>query len=121
MVTVLLVAAGGATGALGRYLLDRWVRQRHDSPFPWGTLLVNVLGSLLLGLLLGLASRGAVPPWAVLLAGTGLCGALTTVSTFAYDTAALVADHRPALATANVLGSATLCLAAAAVGLALTG
>ncbi|GAA1141646.1 CrcB protein [Kitasatospora gansuensis] len=76
----LLVAAGAAVGAPLRYLTDLLLRARYGAGFPWGTLAVNVGGSLLLGVVAGVCSaRGQ------LLLGTGLCGALTTYSTFSYD------------------------------------
>ncbi|MCM6776481.1 fluoride efflux transporter CrcB [Nocardia sp. CDC159] len=92
--TVLLVALGAALGAPLRYLLDRAVQTRHDSVFPWGTLLVNVTGCLILGALTGAAVSSPV----FALAGTGFCGALTTYSTFGYETIRLLEerDHRDA-------------------------
>ena len=80
--TVLWVALGAALGAPARYLLDRAVQTRHDSVFPFGTLLVNVIGSLLLGFLAALPATGPV----MAIAGTGFCGALSTYSTFSYET-----------------------------------
>jgi CrcB protein len=90
-VTVLLVAAGAAVGAPMRYVLDRAVQRRHDSLMPWGTLLVNVLASLVLGLLVGLAATGG----ALALVGIGFCGALSTWSTFAYETVVLAQRRAP--------------------------
>ncbi|GAB2761412.1 fluoride efflux transporter CrcB [Salinifilum aidingensis] len=78
-------------GAPARYALDRAVQQRHDGVFPWGTLAVNVLGSVLLG---GIAAAASVVPPAVgPLLGVGAAGALTTYSTFAYEAVRLVEDH----------------------------
>ncbi|GAA1041394.1 hypothetical protein GCM10009557_65040 [Virgisporangium ochraceum] len=109
--TVLLVALGAAVGAPTRYLVDRWLRVRVGAGFPWGTLLVNVAGSFLLGFLVSLpADRSA----AVLL-GTGFCGALTTYSTFSYETLRLPR----ARALTYVLASVALGVAAAAAGAAL--
>lgn len=113
--TVLLVALGAVLGAPLRYLTDRAVQSRHDSAFPWGTLTVNVAGSALLGLLAGLpAGTGAMA-----LAGTGFCGALTTYSTFGYETLRLAQDGRGRQAAGNVLLSTAAGLAAAGCGLAL--
>ena len=90
--TVLLVALGAAVGAPLRYLVDRAVQARHDSLFPWGTFAVNVAGSLVLGVLAGGSTSHAVPGSVVALVGTGLCGALTTYSTFGYETIRLIED-----------------------------
>ncbi|MDQ0792653.1 protein CrcB [Streptomyces sp. B1I3] len=86
MSDLLLVVAGGAVGAVLRYLTDRAVQTRHDTVFPWGTFTVNVVGSLSLGLLTGAVAAGAAGHSLQLLLGVGLCGALTTYSTFSYET-----------------------------------
>jgi CrcB protein len=75
--TLLLVLVGAAVGAPLRYLTDRAVQTRHDTLFPWGTFTVNVVGSLVLGVLAGGVTAGAVPGSAIALVGTGFCGALT--------------------------------------------
>ena len=82
----LLVVLGAAVGAPLRYLTDRAVQSRHDTVFPWGTFTVNVVGCLILGTLTGAAAAGAASSRLQLLLGTGLCGALTTYSTFSYET-----------------------------------
>ncbi|GGO56964.1 hypothetical protein GCM10012287_51770 [Streptomyces daqingensis] len=115
----LLVAVGGAVGAPLRYLTDRAVQIRHDSLFPWGTFTVNVAGSLLMGLLTGAAVSGAAGPQVTALLGTGLCGALTTYSTFSYETLRLAEKGRGLQAAANVAGSLAAGLAAVFLGLAL--
>ena len=112
--TVLLVALGAAVGAPTRYLVDRFVRSRFPG-FPWGTLLVNVVGSALLGFLTALpvsAGLGA-------LLGAGFCGALTTYSTFGYETLSLARAGTRARALAYVLASAAVGVAAAVAGAAL--
>jgi fluoride exporter len=111
---VLLVALGGAAGAPLRYLTDRVVQVRHDSVFPWGTLMINLAGSFLLGLVLGLP----VPSSARTLIGTGLCGALTTYSTFGYETVRLAREGSTFLASANVGISLVAGLGAGSTGLA---
>jgi CrcB protein len=112
----LLVAAGGAAGAPLRYLTDRAVQTRHDSLFPWGTFTVNVVGSLILGLLAGAALVGAGSSTAGLLLGVGLCGALTTYSTLSYETAWLIEQRAWLFAAANVAGTVLAGLAAVTVG-----
>ena len=114
-------AAGGAVGAPLRYLTDRAVQARHDSVFPWGTFTVNVAGSLILGVLTGAALSGAAGHTVQLLLGTGLCGALTTYSTFSYETRRLVEDGAASFAVANVAGSVAAGLGAAFAGFALAG
>lgn len=90
--TALLVALGAAVGAPLRYLADRAVQARHDSVFPWGTFSVNVAGSFVLGLLVRAAAAHAVPGSLSAVLGTGLCGALTTYSTFGYETVRLAEE-----------------------------
>ena len=113
--TVLLVALGAAIGAPLRYLTDRAIQARQASTFPWGTFTVNIAGSLLLGYLVGLP----VAPWMSALLGTGFCGALTTYSTFSYETLRLVREGDRVLAAAYAIGSVLAGLGAAYVGLLL--
>jgi CrcB protein len=113
--TLLLVALGAAVGAPLRYLTDRAVQARHGSAFPWGTVTVNIVGSLVLGLLTGLPAAHAVSA----LLGTGFCGALTTYSTFSYETMRLARSGRRWQALANVVISLLAGLGAAYVGIAL--
>ncbi|MFF5213657.1 fluoride efflux transporter FluC [Micromonospora sp. NPDC000442] len=117
--TVILVALGAALGAPLRYLVDRAVQARHDSVFPWGTFVVNVVGSLLLGVLIGGAAVGAVPGSLVALLGVGLCGALTTYSTFGYETVRLFETGARFYALFNAGVSVVAALGAAFVGVAL--
>lgn len=115
--TVLLVAAGAAVGAPLRYLLDSAVQTRHDSVFPWGTLTVNVLGCLILGMLTGLPASPAVSA----LVGVGFCGTLTTYSTFSYETLRLLRSRAWLLAGLNVTVSLVAGLGAAYLGIAIAG
>lgn len=119
MTDFLLVCLGAGIGAPARYLLDRSVQARHDTVMPWGTLLVNVVGSLVLGVLVGLGGHHAVPDEVGLLIGTGVCGALTTYSTFSYETLRLFEEGARSAAALNVLLSLAVGLAAAAGGFAL--
>ncbi|MFG2275964.1 fluoride efflux transporter CrcB [Streptomyces chartreusis] len=115
----LLVVAGAAVGAPLRYLTDRAVQSRHDSVFPWGTFLVNASGCLILGLLTGAAASGAASSHLQLLLGTGLCGALTTYSTFSYETLRLTETGAGLYALGNVVGSVVVGLGAAFLGVSL--
>lgn len=119
--TFLLVFLGGAVGAPARYLIDRFVQRRHDTVFPWGTLAVNVAGSLIFGFLLGAGPALALPDEVVTLAGIGFCGALTTFSTFSFETVRLLEDGSVRQAGLNALGSLFLGVLAAAAGHALGG
>ncbi|MFJ8012130.1 fluoride efflux transporter FluC [Streptomyces sp. NPDC096339] len=112
----LLVVAGAVVGAPLRYLTDRAVQARHDSVFPWGTFVVNAAACLVLGVLTGAASVGAASSWLVLLVGPGLCGALSTYSTFSYETLRLVERGWTFLAAANVLASVLVALGAVHLG-----
>ncbi|WP_030797855.1 fluoride efflux transporter CrcB [Streptomyces sp. NRRL S-337] len=115
----LLVIAGAVVGAPLRYLTDRAVQARHDTLFPWGTFTVNVVGSLILGLVTGAAAAGAASSHLQLLLGTGFCGALTTYSTFSYETLRLAEDGARFFALANVVASLVAGLGAAFAGAAL--
>jgi CrcB protein len=114
--TLLMIALGAAVGAPARYLTDRAVQGRHESVMPWGTLSVNVTGSMILGALTGAGS--AASPAVVALIGTGFCGALTTYSTFSFETWRLIEEESYGAAAANVLVSVMASLAAVYVGYA---
>jgi CrcB protein len=116
----LLVIGGAMVGAPMRYLTDRAVQKRHDTVFPWGTFTVNVVGCLILGLLSGAVAAGAASSRVQLLLGTGLCGALTTYSTFSYETLRLAEDGARFFAAANVITSVVAGLGAAFAGVSLT-
>lgn len=121
------VAVGAAIGAPCRYLLDRAVQARHDQRFPWGTLLINLLGSAALGVLLGWSVGSSEPgSWpqldrsvAVVLAaaGTGWCGTFTTYSTFGYETLQLVRAGLTLWAVGNIVLSVLGGLGMAALGI----
>ncbi|MEC3920139.1 fluoride efflux transporter CrcB [Nocardia sp. CDC160] len=96
--TLLLVTLGAMIGAPLRYLTDRAVQTRHDSVFPWGTFLVNLTGCLILG---GLTGAALSTPW-MMVAGTGFCGALTTYSTFSYETIRLAEQRTYLYAALNI-------------------
>ncbi|CRK55629.1 CrcB protein [Alloactinosynnema sp. L-07] len=112
--TVLLVALGAAVGAPARYLVDRALRGRFGHGFPWGTLVVNIVGSGVLGALAGVSTATNA------LLGVGFCGALTTYSTFGYETVRLLEDSAYRKAFANVAVSVVAGIGAAAVGHALS-
>jgi fluoride exporter len=110
--TLALVFLGAALGAPARYLTDRAVQARHDSLFPWGTFTVNLVGCLILG---GLAGAAVSSPILAVL-GTGFCGALTTYSTFSYETLRLFEQRAHFYATIYVTVSVVVGLGAALLG-----
>jgi CrcB protein len=116
---VLLVALGAAVGAPLRYLTDRFVQRRHDSVFPVGTLVVNVVGSLVLGLLYGGGRAHGVSDSVMTLLGTGFCGTLTTYSTFSFETVRLLQERSQFYAAANAVVSIGAGLGAAFAGAAI--
>lgn len=119
--TVLLflaLALAGGVGAGLRLLLDGLIRSRIRS-FPLGTVIINVTGSFLLGLLVGLVGAGALPREAQLVAGTGFLGGYTTFSTASFETVRLIQERRGVAALLNGLGTAVLATAAAGLGLVL--
>jgi fluoride exporter len=88
---LLLVGIGGALGSIARFLCQKYIYILHPVLFPWGTLLVNISGCLLIGVLYGLSEKGQLisPEWRLFLA-TGICGGFTTFSSFAYENVALL-------------------------------
>lgn len=114
------VTVGGGIGAAARYALSAWVQTITGYAFPWGTLLVNVVGSFIIGLVMVLSlERGIVSPEMRLLLTTGFCGGLTTFSTFSYETLALLRGEQWLWAGANTLGNLLLCFAATGLGMLL--
>ena len=114
---VLGLVVAGAVGALLRYEAELHVRRHLGPAFPWGTLVINVSGAFVLGLLTGLADHRGVPTAVLTVVGTGLLGAFTTFSTFAFDTVSLAERGRIGGAAANVGASILLGLGAAALGI----
>ena len=118
---IALLVVGGFLGAPSRYLLDGFVQSRVRGIFPWGTFVINVTGSFVLGLLTGAVlyhGRGDLPRVAI---GTGFCGAYTTFSTFSYETVRLLEEGSVVEASLNAGASVLVGLLAAAAGLGLAG
>lgn len=117
--TAVLVVSGALVGAPLRYTVDRLVRRRFGTAFPFGTLAVNLLACALLGGVTGVAT--ALPGPVTALVATGLCGALSTYSTLSYETVELVENTRYGRAAANIVvttlvGTAALAGTAALIG-----
>ena len=116
---LLLVMTGGAIGAGARYLTGRVMFGAFGPAYPWGTLTVNILGGMLMGLLVGTLARSAVAgePWRLLL-GVGVLGGFTTFSAFSLDAVSLYERGAAAAALGYVLGSVVLSILALGIGLA---
>lgn len=115
LTTGLLVALGAVVGAPARYLTDRWLQSTHGTGFPWGTFTVNVVGSLVLGVVAGSSASSTVTA----LVGTGFCGALTTWSTLGYETVRLAEERAWSQSAFDVVASVFAGLGAAGLGWAI--
>ena len=121
MYRTLLVAIGGLVGSVARYWIAGWVQNMNGSQFPFGTLAVNVSGSFVLGLVMTLAlERGLLSADMRILLGTGFCGGYTTMSTFSYESMALLQYGDPTAGLANVGLTIAVCLGSVWLG-SLTG
>jgi fluoride exporter len=116
----LLVCLGGAIGTAARYLVSMWAPALLGSSFPFGTLIVNGLGSFLLAFIMHVGGTTEIlsPDLRVMLT-TGVMGGFTTYSTFNYETTEYLREGAWMLATANILATVLICLAAGFAGLAL--
>jgi fluoride exporter len=113
----LVVALGGATGAVARYAVGSWAQTRFGTGWPYGTFLINMSGSFVLGLFATLAMRFAWSETWRLLIAIGFLGAYTTFSTFTYESLQLIAEGRQVRAAVlNVAGSLIVGLLAAYLG-----
>jgi len=112
-----MIAAAG--GAIARYTLDTLISHRVQGAFPWGTFVINVCGSLILGVLTGLTLYHGLGSHPRVVLGTGFCGAFTTFSTFTFETIRLAEEGATTEAALNLSGTLLAGAAAAALGLAL--
>ena len=119
MILAVAIGLAAAVGAACRYLVDQIVQHQHDQTFPWGTFVINVSGSLLLGLSAGMALHHGLPPVPTALIGVGFLGGYTTWSTYLWETLTLAEAGALQAAALNVLGSLAMGLAAAAAGFGL--
>jgi CrcB protein len=118
-VIALAVAAAAGLGAVLRYLVDQSVQRRVRGDFPFGTVVVNITGSFVLGLVTGLAAHAGLPHAPTVIIGSGFAGGYTTLSTWAWETVTLGESGELLEAGGNILGSFAAGLAAAAAGLGL--
>lgn len=114
-----LVAIAGGVGATSRYVLDSLVQRALRSVMPVGTLVVNVVGSFILGLLGGLVAHHGVPDAYRAVVGVGFCGGLTTFSTASFETVRLVRERLTVASVAVGFGGVLASMIAAAIGLGL--
>ena len=98
-------------------MLGGWLQAQLGSGFPWGTFAVNVLGSLAIGLVLGISGRGGLSSGATLFLATGVLGGFTTFSAFSHDTLQLLSRGALGVSLLNVFGQLFTCIAAAYAGL----
>ncbi len=119
MLTYIWIGLGSALGGMGRYWCTNIVARHFSEALPWGTIVVNVFGSLAIGILAGLVSpdgRALVSPDARALLMIGVCGGYTTFSSFSLQTLNLARNGDWFFASANIFLSAFLCLVAVWVG-----
>jgi CrcB protein len=118
MMELLVVALGGSIGAASRYLTSMWAAERFGANFPYGTLIVNVVGCFIIGAFMTIATeRFVVNPYWRLLITVGFAGGLTTFSSYSYETFALLQDAELAMAAYNVCLNLALGLFATWVGI----
>lgn len=118
--TLLYIAVGGAGGALARYALAGWIQDRAGFGFPWGTLVVNVLGCLLIGFAMRYLEALRVGPEVRALVAVGVLGGFTTFSTFGYETVALMEDGAWGRAGGYAVGSFVLGIVAVYIGISVS-
>lgn len=118
MQTVVYIALFGALGCLSRYFLSGWVYTLAGRVFPYGTMVVNIVGAFLIGLIMEISLRSTLIP-TTLRAGLtiGFLGGLTTFSTFSYETFRLLEEGELLIASVNVLASVLVCLLFTWVGI----
>jgi len=119
VILALIVGTAGALGAVGRYLVDGYVQDRTKGVLPYGTLVVNVVGSLLMGLVTGIALFHGTTSTLVSIVGTGFCGGFTTWSAFSWESVRLFEERQHRAALLNAAGGLAASLGAAAIGLSL--
>ena len=104
MLKIVVVAIGGSIGAAARYVVSTWATERYGSDFPYGTLIVNVVGCFIIGAFMVLVTERVIahPYWRLLVA-VGFVGGLTTFSSFGYETLKLVEDAQFQWAAYNIM------------------
>ena len=116
---IILIALGGACGAVSRYYLAVATNALHQTSFPWGTFVANILGSFLIGILIG-TGKDQQNEALRLAFGIGFLGSLTTFSTFSAETVAQISDGNIKMATLNTVANVICCMLATFAGITLT-
>lgn len=119
MTLAIVVGLVAGLGSVARYVVDQVIQHQHDLVFPFGTLAVNVVGSLLLGLVTGLAVHHGLPAGLTVVLSAGFCSGFTTWSTYAYESLTLAEAGALLEALGNIVGSLVAGMAAAGVGFGL--
>jgi len=118
--TILIVGAGGFIGSVMRYLVQIFVEKGLSSTFPWGTFVANMAGSLIIGMVFGLAEKGDLlsSEWRIFLA-VGICGGFTTFSSFAYNNLMMIKEQSFGQLFWNIGGSLFFGILAVYLGIVL--
>ena len=120
MSQIVFLAIAGALGALSRYGLSGLIQRLSGAGFPYGTLVVNVLGSLVIGFVMQIGLNTDIIPRTLRVTITvGFLGAFTTFSTFSYETVGYLQDGAWLLASVNIISNLGLCLISTIIGMAL--
>ncbi|MFS0862446.1 fluoride efflux transporter CrcB [Fredinandcohnia sp. 179-A 10B2 NHS] len=117
---MILVGLGGSLGAASRYGIGIWITKKIGKKFPYATLLINMAGSFLLGILSSLYLSHSISEWVWLLFGIGYCGAFTTFSTFGYEAIQLLLERRKREGLLYISSSIILCTMTAYIGILIT-
>lgn len=119
VLNALWISIGAVVGANARYFLSRWIARNYSASFPYGTLIINITGSLVLGFFMAWTTERVLadPRWRLLVA-IGFCGSYTTFSSYAFESMAYFEQGHWLFFSANVLANNVLCLAAALAGIA---
>ncbi len=120
MKILLLIGTGSFIGGVSRYLLSQFIQNKSLTTFPFGTLSVNIIGCLLIGVVYGIADKGNMSPEMRLFFATGLLGGFTTFSAFSNDTVALIHSGQYNYAITYILSSVVIGLVATFLGIVLT-
>jgi CrcB protein len=115
---ILLVGAGGAIGSVARFLSQQMIARYYPSSFPWGTLIVNIVGCFIIGIVYAFGEKGnLLSPEMRLLLATGFCGGFTTFSTFAYENISLMREGELLYTFLYIAASITVGFLAAYIGI----